>query len=898
MRWTVLRGNSQILAVHAALVVTAGKTGQILYFSGDEHDQGQHNRGLIDHARLFNCVSSVITNPGSPPRTDLFCCGHSFLADGQLLTAGGTRAFANEVPGPHHPHFPGLRDAWRFDPATLTWNRVALMNPEPGRTVGGGRWYPMLVTLANGHILAMSGHPLEDDSRHTNNSPEIYSPVSNTWTLATPSDPAHEMEYYPRLHVLPNGEVFCATPLSSGRNQRFNPNLGTWTDVCQRPSDNIYWGFATTSILLPLRPSDNYRPRVLLCGGQQPQLLDLGAATPGWTPTSARKLNAPNSPRRRNLNAVILPTGEVFICGGVSADNNADTSRVLEAELYNPATNTWTTLPAAAATRNYHSVALLMPDGRVWTAGGNVNAQQSFPAPGVDNRELRIEIFEPWYHGRTDRPHITALPDTIHSMQDFLVRSGAGETISQVVLIRAGSCTHAFDPDQRYVELAFTRRGGNRLNVKAPPNNNIAPPGNYLLFLINSASIPSEGKFINLRITPAPLLNRVGDFDGDGQDEILVSSPWGIGILKQTGATMSPLMMAPNGTRFGEWLLNTADNTFEEVADYDGDGRDEILVTSPWGIGILKLSGGTLTASMMAPNGTRFGGWLLNTADNHFELAADFDGDGQDEVLVSSPWGIGILKQAGATMAAPMMAPNGTRFGEWLLNTADNDFGPAGDYDGDGRAEILIKSPWGIGILKHSGITMSAPMMQPNGTRFGGWLLNTADNYFGPSGDYDGDGRAEILVSSPWGIGILKQAGTTMSPLMMAPNGTRFGGWLLNTVDNDFGPAGDYDGDGRPEIFVESPWGIGILKLSGGALTAPMMKPNGTRFGGWLLNTVDNRFGSVGKYGGGRVASIFVTSPWGIGILKQAGDTMAAPMMAPNGTRFGGWLLNTADNVF
>ena len=76
---------------------------------------------------------------------------------------------------------------------------------------------------------------------------------------------------------------------------------------------------------------------------------------------------------------------------------------------------------------------------------------------------------------------------------------------------------------------------------------------------------------------------------------------------------------------------------------------------------------------------------------------------------------------------------------------------------------------------------------------------------------------------------------------MMAPNGTRFGGWLLNTADNSFGPAGDFDGDHHREILVTSPWGIGILKLSGNTFTVPMMQPNGTRFGGWLLNTADNR---------------------------------------------------------
>ena len=407
------------------------------------------------------------------------------------------------------------------------------------------------------------------------------------------------------------------------------------------------------------------------------------------------------------------------------------------------------------------------------------------------------------------------------------------------------------------------------------------------------------GKRPNLReLIPsaAKFRSRSADYDGDGRAEFLMTSPWGMGIIRQAGTTMAAPIMHPNGTRFGGWLLNTADNHFGPPADYDGDGRAETLIVSPWGIGILEEAGTTMAAPMMQPNGTRFGGWLLNTADNSFGPAADYDGDRHAELLVASPWGVGILKQAGATMAAPMMAPNGTRFGGWLLNTADNSFGPVGDFDGDGHAEILVTSPWGIGVFKLTGNTFSVPMMAPNGTRFGGWLLNTADNSFGPVGDFDGDGHAEILVSSPWGIGVFKLTGNTFSVPMMAPNGTRFGGWLLNTADNSFGPAGDFDGDHHREILVTSPWGIGLFKLTGNTFTVPMMQPNGTRFGGWLLNTADNRIGSAGDYDGDHRAELLVTSPWGIGILEQSGSTMAAPMMAPNGTRFGGWLLNTLDN--
>src|SRR5436190_4699944 len=160
-----------------------------------------------------------------------------------------------------------------------------------------------------------------------------------------------------------------------------------------------------------------------------------------------------------------------------------------------------------------------------------------------------------------------------------------------------------------------------------------------------------------------------------------------------------------------------------------------------------------------------------------------------------------------------------------------------GDFDGDGRSEIPVSSPWGLGLLKVSGSTLTSPMMAANGSRFGGWLLNSADNKFELTADLDGDGRWEIFVASPWGIGVLQQSGGTMTPLMMAPNGTRFGGWLLNTADNRFGPVGDFDGDGRPEILVTSPWGIGIWKLAGSTFNVLMMAPNGTRFGGWLLNT-------------------------------------------------------------
>ena len=199
------------------------------------------------------------------------------------------------------------------------------------------------------------------------------------------------------------------------------------------------------------------------------------------------------------------------------------------------------------------------------------------------------------------------------------------------------------------------------------------------------------------------------------------------------------------------------------------------------------MQGNTLRPLMMAPNGTRFGGWLLNTRDNFFRIAADFDGDGRVELLVTSPWGIGILEFTGGTLGAVTMASNGTRLGGWIVDTTNNRFGPAAGYDGDGRAELLMSSPWGIGTLELNGGAFTSPLMAANGTRVGGWVVDTRNNRYGPAADYDGDGRAELLATSPWGLGVLELTVPGGGSPVMAPNGTRFGGWNLQTDDNRFG---------------------------------------------------------------------------------------------------------------
>ncbi|HEV2070756.1 MAG TPA: galactose oxidase-like domain-containing protein [Acidimicrobiales bacterium] len=489
MPWTVLPTRTEILAVHAALT----STGHILIVGGDQHDADLNDANDVFHTRLFHCSGLTLTTVPSPP-FDAFCAGHAHLIDGRVLFAGGTDDFPPGT-GEHHEHFPGLRDSAIWNPRSRSWAAASDMRPEPGRSTGGGRWYPTLLTLGDGKVLAISGHPLESDSRHTNDSPEAYSPSPRnlgTWRLLSGPDPGHASAYYPRGYVVPGGQVFFSTPIG-GRTQSLRTEPYGWTDLGSPPPElDVYGGFGSSSVLLPLLPEDNYRSRVLIVGGTNTYLFDAANAGAGW---QARGRGIATRPRRIHCQAVLLANGTVAVVGGVSDPRN-DATAVRTVELYNPHDNSWSAGDTASVTRNYHSVAVLMPDGRVFTAGGNAGGRESFPSPGVDTRELRIELYAPPYHAAS-RPAITWAPPAVGWGEAFHVGTTQGDRIRRVSMIRAGSATHGWDSDQRFVGCVF-RRAGDWLFVEAPPDSTIAPTGTYQLVTINDQGVPSPGRFIRL----------------------------------------------------------------------------------------------------------------------------------------------------------------------------------------------------------------------------------------------------------------------------------------------------------------------------------------------------------------------------------------------------------------
>ncbi len=556
MPWKQLPNHAEILGVHAAYV----GFGKILYFGGDEFDPQHSEHHRFDAARLFDCNSHTVETVASPA-FDAFCSGHAFLGKAQdqvqLVVAGGTERwiFDPHSGAYHHGHFPGLKDTAVFETPHFAnpsgpgwdWTKAADMNrgllkpstpddPDPDSSQTGGRWYPTLTTLPNGDVIAFSGHPGSADADHNNLIPEVFSPnpaPRGRWLrLANPFDPHQhaayqpwEMDLYPRMHLVESGDFIFTTRVFDG-TYSFQPFVGngTFTRVCDFPMPALdgFQGFDSTSVLLPIGRNrrghfhNDFHAALMKCGGagRQPYRLDLPAwnpATPhlvpwGWRPTGPRQMQK----RRKHANATILPTGEILVTSGIDVgpdEDELDVHGVRDPEIYNSVLNEWRTLnepsPAGMSphgARNYHSVALLMPDGRVWSAGSSINH-----ASGVENANLDIDLYEPWYHGNPGRPEITNAPSWVKPGEMIEVRTTFAEDIDRVVFVRCGSCTHAFNSDQRLIEFEFEHTGGDQLQVTMPRTNSIMPPGPYLIFTIRAwPGTPGLASFgADIQVRPA-----------------------------------------------------------------------------------------------------------------------------------------------------------------------------------------------------------------------------------------------------------------------------------------------------------------------------------------------------------------------------------------------------------
>ncbi|MFE3824361.1 galactose oxidase-like domain-containing protein [Streptomyces sp. NPDC059092] len=387
--------------------------------------------------------------------------------------------------------FQGIRAAYEFDPRAEKYLPVDPMKEA--------RWYPTLVTLEDGKVLAVSG--LDDVGAVLTGDNELYDPKTKTWSKG----PTRYFPTYPALFLTKGGKLFY-----SGSNAGYGPadqgrKPGLW-DV----KTNTFTGIGgltdldqtETSASLLLPPVQDQRVMLLGGGGvgesskatARTAVVDLKRDNPAFE-------EGPRLPQgTRYLSSVLLPDDSVFTTGGSSDYRGRSASDVLKAQFYDPKSNTFRRAADPTVGRNYHSEALLLPDGRVVTFGSDPLFDDA------DNTKLgtfeqRVEIYTPPYlHGdkaQEKRPKLGAGPQRVGANGRATFRTDHPEAIAKARLMRPSAVTHTTDVEQRSVDLTM-KKGKGSLTVEVPKDRALVPPGWYMLFVTDAAGIPSEAKWLQV----------------------------------------------------------------------------------------------------------------------------------------------------------------------------------------------------------------------------------------------------------------------------------------------------------------------------------------------------------------------------------------------------------------
>jgi hypothetical protein len=447
-----------IIPIHTSLL----PNGKLLIF--DSETDSTANPRVWDP--VTNTISAVPYGG-----LNLFCSSHTPLPDGRILVAGG-----------HIDAYVGTKTTTIFNPATNTWTDVQPMSYA--------RWYPTVTKLGDGRMLVVSGAtncPECRDPTVTHNGiadlPEIFNPASNSWSVL--SGASLKLPLYPHLYVLPDGRVFAATTAEDPIASRvLNVATQTWSVVDPAVRDG-----GSSAMYLPgkiIKSGSARNPDYPAANASATTwVIDMTQPSPTW-----RQVQSMAFPRTQHQ-LTVLPDGAVLATGGSrNSDVYDQGNAVLAAELWDPATEQWRTLSSGVAPRLYHSSAILLPDGRVEIAGGGHPADFGIP-------EYRSEIFSPPYLFKGPRPTISSAPSQASYGQQFFVGTPDSGTISKVALIPQPTVTHAYNSNPGYVPLTFTTGAGG-INVTAPANGNVAPPGRYMLFLIGSNGVPSVAAWVTV----------------------------------------------------------------------------------------------------------------------------------------------------------------------------------------------------------------------------------------------------------------------------------------------------------------------------------------------------------------------------------------------------------------
>jgi len=468
--WRTTTAPSPVRTSHVALL----HTGKVLLVAGSGNDAGAFGAGDFTTS-LWDPQTETFESVTTP--WDAFCAGHAFMPDGGLLVAGGTSAY----PGPATNNAnAGSEKTYVFDPVTSEY--VA----KPDMAVA--RWYPTVVELGSGNLFTVGG--LDAVGKHTSAS-QTFKSATGTWSAS--KEPPAEMSFmpmYPALHLMADGRLFYSGSNVFGSGTARPGIWNVWTNAWKKVPGNTDPELRDQSMSVLLPPAQDQKV-MILGGGHQDlpvdalastAIVDLKAANPTYVAGPAMDT------KKMYVSAVILPDSTVFQTGGASTTIHNGDKPVFSSQIFDPKTSTWSKTADSTVGRTYHSSALLLPDGRVATFGGNPE----------DRFEMRVEIFTPPYLQQdTPRPSVTSAPTEIAYGGTYALGTSQAAPLRSAVLVRPAAVTHSSDPGQRLVDLPFTTTA-NGLSVKVPGNRNLTPPGWYMLFVVDGNGVPSVAKWVHL----------------------------------------------------------------------------------------------------------------------------------------------------------------------------------------------------------------------------------------------------------------------------------------------------------------------------------------------------------------------------------------------------------------
>ncbi|MBS0164801.1 MAG: RICIN domain-containing protein [Nitrospira sp.] len=467
-------GGKWSAAIPLSLVPSAAANlpnGKILLWSSDSRLDFDQNLGGHTYTSIFDpATKSASERLVSQTGHNMFCPGTANLADGRILVNGGIDSTFTSM-------YSSVTDSWSV-----------------GQKMNTGRGYEGDTVLTNGEVFTIGGSWSGGEGGKDG---EVWN-VTNGWRrtpgiiantiLTNDAFGINRSDNHPWLFTVGEGKVFHAGP--SKQMNWFNTG-GT--------GSSLFAGF---------RGDDDHSMNGNAVMYDVGKILKVGGAPDykaNFATTRAYVIDLNNGVTvnkvaamayaRSFANSVVLPNGEVLVFGGQSyAFNFDDVQSVLAPELWNPVTKTFTTLVATGIPRNYHSVAILMPDGRVFVGGSGL-------CGACETNHANAEIFTPPYLLNADgstaaRPTITSAPASAGYGTAMTVSTDS--PITRFALVRLSSATHSVNNDQRRIPLSFEAAGTNVYSLSIPSDRGVAIPGYYMLFGMNSAGVPSVAKTIKI----------------------------------------------------------------------------------------------------------------------------------------------------------------------------------------------------------------------------------------------------------------------------------------------------------------------------------------------------------------------------------------------------------------